>query len=580
MKRIVYSIIICLLVVSITYAQVGVGTATPASGLQVAGAVAMNVRTVMASALADINDEVIVFTGASAATITLPDATNCTGRIYWIKNASTTLPAPACTIATSSSQTIDGQNSWLLDEPMEVVRLVSDGTGWQVFSQVVSVRKTVTVGTPWLQGGNKLKSMKSVGVIENYAYNFITDNIPRVHLSAIGLLGLGTTSPSGRLHSVTENDDAANDYIFQDHSSTVTQGLYIRKSRGTIVIPSDLQNGDLVGQYRFAPRNNGSVINTSGSGIDAYYTGTGTNASSDLRFFASGAEAMMLHQSGYAGIGTSTFGATNQEKLLVDAGNTSSYNVISGKGEIDNYLQLNIKNSSGGNTASSDIVATADNGTESINYIDLGINSSGYTSALIPILDGVNEAYLYATGGDMKVGNGATYDLGFFTNGYALANERMRITAAGNVGIGINTPADKLSIAGILSPAADNTYSIGSIVNRWSEVWATNGVIQTSDIRLKKNIQPLHYGLSTLMKLNPVSYHWKKQDNIRTRPGLIAQEVKLSVPEVVTGDETKEMLGMNYAELVPVLIKTIQEQQMKLAELKSSLKTINKEYRN
>ncbi len=370
----------------------------------------------------------------------MPDATNCTGRIYWIKNASTTLPAPVCTISTSSSQTIDGQNSWLLDEPMEVVRLVSDGTGWQVFSQVVSVRKTVTVGTPWLQGGNKLKSMKSVGVIENYAYNFITDNVPRVHLSAIGLLGLGTTSPSGRLHSVTENDDAANDYIFQDHSSTVTQGLYIRKSRGTIVIPSNLQNGDLIGQYRFAPRNNGSVINTSGSGIDAYYTGTGTNASSDLRFLSSGAEAMMLHQSGYAGIGTSTFGATNQEKLLVDAGNTSSYNVISGKGEIDNYLQLNIKNSSAGNTASSDIVATADNGTESINYIDLGINSSGYTSALIPILDGVNEAYLYATGGDMKVGNGATYDLGFFTNGYALTNERMRITAAGNVGIGINNP--------------------------------------------------------------------------------------------------------------------------------------------
>ena len=156
----------------------------------------------------------------------------------------------------------------------------------------------------------------------------------------------------------------------------------------------------------------------------------------------------------------------------------------------------------------------------------------------------------------------------------------MRITAAGNVGIGINNPADKLSIAGILSPAADNTYSIGSNVNRWSQVWATNGVIQTSDIRLKKNIKALQYGLSTLMKLNPVSYHWKKQDDILTRLGLIAQEVKLSVPEVVTGDESKEMLGMNYAELVPVLIKTIQEQQMKLAELKSRLKTINKEYRN
>ncbi len=78
----------------------------------------------------------------------------------------------------------------------------------------------------------------------------------------------------------------------------------------------------------------------------------------------------------------------------------------------------------------------------------------------------------------------------------------------------------------------------------------------------------------------PVSYHWKKLDDSRTRLGLIAQEVNQWVPEVVTGDESKEMLGMNYAELVPVLIKTIQEQQMKHAELKSRLKTINKEYRN
>ena len=579
MKKILCSINILLLLAFGASAQVGVGTATPASGLQVAGAIAMKVRTVMASTSADINDEVVVFTGASAATVTLPDATNCTGRIYWIKNGSTTLPAPALIIATSSSQTIDAQSSWLLDEPMEVVRLVSDGTQWQVFSQNVSVRKTTTVGTPWLQGGNKLKSMKTVGAIENYAYNFITNNVPGVHLSAIGFLGVGTTSPLGRLHIVTENDDAGNDYYFQDHG-TFTQGIYVRKSRGTIVIPSDLQNGDLIGQYRFAPRNNGSVINASGSGLDAYYTGTGTSASSDLRFFTSTSEQMMLHQSGYAGIGTSTFGATNQEKLLVDAGNTSSYNVISGKGEIDNYLQLNIKNSSAGNTASSDIVATADNGTESINYIDLGINSSGYSSVLIPILAGINEAYFYATGGDMKVGNGAAYDLVFFTNGYALTNERMRITAAGNVGIGINNPADKLSVAGILSPSADNTYSIGSNVNRWSQVWATNGVIQTSDIRLKKNIQPLNYGINTLLQLEPVSYQWKKQDDGQVRLGLIAQEVKKLVPEVVTGDESKEMLGMNYAELVTVLIKTIQEQQLKLDELKLRLKTIKKEYRN
>lgn len=573
MGKNIYCLFFFMLLAIGAFTQIGIGTAAPVSNLQIAGALALSVRTVTASTTADINDEVVIFTGTAAATVTLPDATNCMGRIYWIKNASTSLPAPSLTIATSSLQTIDGQGTWLLDEPLEVVRLVSDGGGWQVFSQAVSVRKTTTVGTPWLQGGNNLKSMKALGAIENYGYTFLTNNIARMHLTNNGFIGAGTTTPSGRIHSITENDDNANDYYFQDHG-TVTQGIFLRKSRGTITISSDLQNGDLIGQYRFAGRYNGSLSRSGGSGIDAYYTGTGTSVSSDLRFFTVATERMRIQQNGYAGIGTSTFDAVNPEKLLVDAGVTSSYNVISGKGDIDNYLQLNIKNLNAGNTASSDIVATSDNGNESINYIDLGINSSGYSSTLIPILGGVNETYLYATGNDMKIGNAAAYDLGFFTNGFALTNERIRITAAGNTGIGTSAPADKLSVAGILSPSADNTYTIGKNGARWSEVWATNGTIQTSDIRLKKNIRRLNYGIATIMQLKPVSYNWKKQNDSKKRIGLIAQEVKKSIPEVVSGDEETEMLGMNYAELVPVLIKTIQEQQTKLAELKSRLKAI------
>jgi hypothetical protein len=50
------------------------------------------------------------------------------------------------------------------------------------------------------------------------------------------------------------------------------------------------------------------------------------------------------------------------EALYVWQQSTSSYNVISGKGNLDNYLQLNIQNVNAGPTASSDIVATANNG--------------------------------------------------------------------------------------------------------------------------------------------------------------------------------------------------------------------------
>ena len=44
--------------------------------------------------------------------------------------------------------------------------------------------------------------------------------------------------------------------------------------------------------------------------------------------------------------------------------------------------------------------------------------------------------------------------------------------------------------------------------------------------------------------------------------GLIAQEILKVIPEVVhVPEEAEELMGVNYAELVPVLIKAIQEQE-------------------
>jgi len=271
------------------------------------------------------------------------------------------------------------------------------------------------------------------------------------------------------------------------------------------------------------------------------------------------------------------------EKFKVnDAGDiflttTSVNTALNALGNINDYYQVNIKNSNASTNASTDIVATNDNATES--YINMGINSSGNAST--GVLGGANMAYLHCLGtSDLSIGNSNNGKyLRFFTNG-GTATERMRILSSGEVGIGITTVTSgyKLEVAGAviaagnLVPKTNDTYDLGTSSLRWDDVYATNGTINTSDRRLKTNIIDLNYGIKEVMALRPVSYNWKDKPNSNHKIGLIAQETREVVPEVVRGDESKETLGINYAELVPVLINAIKEQQEQIDELKDANK--------
>ena len=77
-----------------------------------------------------------------------------------------------------------------------------------------------------------------------------------------------------------------------------------------------------------------------------------------------------------------------------------------------------------------------------------------------------------------------------------------------------------------LSPTQDNSITLGKSTNRWAEVWATNGVMQTSDARDKSVLGPIKKAGILLDAIEPKQFYWKddEQDTV-TNAGFVAQEI-------------------------------------------------------
>ena len=84
-----------------------------------------------------------------------------------------------------------------------------------------------------------------------------------------------------------------------------------------------------------------------------------------------------------------------------------------------------------------------------------------------------------------------------------------------------------------------------------------------SDKRLKKNFKPFSAGLPELLLINPIEYEWKKTSI--AEKGFIAQELYEIYPDAVhkpsTEDAQKEPWTIAHSKLIPLLVKSIQDQQ-------------------
>lgn len=203
--------------------------------------------------------------------------------------------------------------------------------------------------------------------------------------------------------------------------------------------------------------------------------------------------------------------------------------------------------------------------------------------------------------------------LAFSTNG----TEKMRVTSAGNVGIGTTTPSAKVHISGavdknaqlILASQSSNygRVQFGSVSDvyyvgggSWGADWtASSGVgmafvvnqsatpatatlttagvwTNASDARYKENIVNSPYGLSEVMQLNPVQYNMIGEG--KKQIGLIAQDILSIIPEVVESvfcePIGEDRYTLSYGNLVSVCVKAIQEQQAIIEQLKTRIEAL------
>ncbi|MBD2861545.1 tail fiber domain-containing protein [Paenibacillus oceani] len=160
------------------------------------------------------------------------------------------------------------------------------------------------------------------------------------------------------------------------------------------------------------------------------------------------------------------------------------------------------------------------------------------------------------------------------------------ITGGGDVSVSLNgTPRFLYKANGDLHPTSDGVQNLGQPVYRFNDIYAANAVIQTSDERLKYDVEASDLGLDFVNLLTPAKYKMTDGQSGRVHYGLVAQDVERvisrlgmtdnefaaltrSFPQDNDGGSTGEpVYGLRYTEFIAPLIKAVQELTKRVREL-------------
>lgn len=229
--------------------------------------------------------------------------------------------------------------------------------------------------------------------------------------------------------------------------------------------------------------------------------------------------------------------------------------------------------SEGGSAALSldSIFNNASNTDKEIASIKLGVVTNGSATPNADIrfetVQGgtLSEAMRITSGGTILLGKtdtlGSTPGFQFHKNAHGFG------TVAGGPVLYLNRTAT----VGVVLQTRMNNSPVGSI-----SVTATSTAYNTtSDYRLKENVTDMTGATDRLKQLNPVRFNFIA-DADTTVDGFLAHEVQSVVPEAITGTKdavdsegNPDYQGIDQSKLVPLLVKTIQELEARIAALEA-----------
>ncbi|MFY7886119.1 MAG: tail fiber domain-containing protein, partial [Dolichospermum sp.] len=457
-----------------------------------------------------------------------------------------------------------------------------------------------------------------------------TLNIPNYTLSGLG--GVPTTRTlsingttydlsADRSWTITPNVNATNT---QDYTATAAQTTFTVTGGYTVGQLAVFYNGSKLASNEFTATNGTTfvlatacqandivqaVVSVTGGGIGG--SGT-TNYIS--KWSASGVltNSIIFDNGTNVGIGT----ASPANKLSIsNNGNAAVAFRINDTNANASFLSLNASNTdaaiiAGGTSAipfdiytggvarfrvssTGNVGIGTDSPTNYSGFTTLHINGkSGTSGGLIRLtsFDNSSGINMYIAANAMIFNTTAAIPYSFQTQD----TERMRITGGGNVLINTttsnNTPLEiecgsggdgiylkrsgaysQMFIGGNTTGTAITfirTAGSGGVrLDSGATAWASS-----SDERLKNINGSIENALDSLLTLRAVNFSWKSDETNKNNLGLIAQDIVKVFPETVTLDEENDVLGVRYTELIPVLVKAIQELKAEVDTLKQLVK--------